>query len=158
MAPLQHLSGLHLSNRDQSPVNVNQLINLKNLRLDDCFLDETTATTMAIHLESLEQFHHKRYHPEIQVRECIKPFVRYAKKLTEMAIISPRIKDTHGDIPKLNDVRRKLEGASKLIIFIDRYLFVECNERSNGIDKDSLDIFPAKVSIDYHAFGFVRRT
>lgn len=141
LASLKSFTGLSLGKWSWSPTNlsyVNPLKNLKVLRLDNCNLDESTATAMALNLDSLEEFHYRMYN--IQVKECIKPFVRYAKKLTEMDIICDQVKDNHNDMPKLNDERRKLADARKLIIFIRELHFVDWNKQFSGVGRDMVDI------------------
>lgn len=63
------------------------------------------------------------------------------KKLTETAFLDNKVTDNHRDLPKLNVERRKLAGASKLIIFIrNEWKNFDWNELVNAIDKDLVDI------------------
>lgn len=150
LSPLQHFTGLHLENWNPSLVNLSYLINLKILRLSNCSLDGKAATAIAHRLQSLEQFHY-RINTATQVRECIKPFARYAKKLTEMAIICAKIEDNHEDISKLNGERRKLANASKLIIFIKGSSRFNWNfKHLNVTDKDMVDFKTVVVRDDIH--------
>lgn len=146
LGQLQHFTNLHLRKYWKgASININQLINLKTLRLDGFNLNEATATAMAQHLQSLEQFHYEKFYPPIEIKECIKPFVRYSKKLTEMVVVTNDLKDNNKDMPKLNTERRKLANTSKLIIFIDDCCNVNWIKTMNGVENDLVDIQSVKV-------------
>lgn len=154
LAPLQHLTGLHLDKWIHSPndpngewplANIHEMIHLKVLRLEKCSLDETIATTIARELQNLEVFHHKNVDDHVQVSECIKPFARYSTKLTEMVVICEEIIDDHKDMPKLNAERRKLANASKLIILIKEDSDVDWSEQLHGVDNDLVNVRRAEI-------------